>query len=99
MLKLVDQLPDTEFYLNTRDWPQTSKWNSNLKLPVFSFSKVVSKRVLLSITSILSVLFFTNQLSILQLSSLLFLNSKAFLKVFFFYSNELNTFNIDKGSL
>lgn len=41
LLKIIDKLPDTEFYLNTRDWPQTSTWNPKLKLPIFSFSKVV----------------------------------------------------------
>lgn len=41
LLKLVDQLPDTEFVLNTADWPQTTSWQPN-KLPIFSFSKVVS---------------------------------------------------------
>jgi protein glucosyltransferase len=41
LLKLLDKLPDTEFILNTRDWPQSYKYNPK-KLPVFSFSKVVS---------------------------------------------------------
>jgi hypothetical protein len=37
---LADKLPDTEFLLNTRDWPQTSTWQPK-KFPIFSFSKVV----------------------------------------------------------
>jgi protein glucosyltransferase len=43
LLKIIDKLPDTEFYLNTRDWPQTSTRNPKLRLPIFSFSKVVRK--------------------------------------------------------
>lgn len=42
LLKIIKNLPDTEFILNTKDWPQTSKW-SGQKLPVFSFSKVDSQ--------------------------------------------------------
>lgn len=42
ILKVIDQLEDTEFVLNTADWPQTSSWQPN-KLPIFSFSKVVSQ--------------------------------------------------------
>lgn len=38
LLKLVPNLPDTEFVVNTRDWPQLNKY-SNVKLPIFSFSK------------------------------------------------------------
>lgn len=38
LLQLVPTLPDTEFVVNTRDWPQLSKYVVN-KLPVFSFSK------------------------------------------------------------
>jgi protein glucosyltransferase len=41
LLKIVDKLPDTEFILNTQDWPQTTTWQ-NKKLPIFSFSKVVN---------------------------------------------------------
>lgn len=41
LLKIINQLPDTEFVLNTADWPQTSAWQPK-KLPIFSFSKVVS---------------------------------------------------------
>lgn len=44
LLKLVDQLPDTEFVLNTADWPQTTSWQPN-KLPIFSFSKVMKEHV------------------------------------------------------
>ena len=40
LVKIADKLPDTEFVLNTRDWPQTTTWQPN-KLPIFSFSKVV----------------------------------------------------------
>ena len=43
ILEIIDMLPDMEFILNTHDWPQTSKWTIE-KLPVFSFSKVVSNR-------------------------------------------------------
>ena len=31
---------NTEFLLNTRDWPQTHKWHKQ-PYPIFSFSKVV----------------------------------------------------------
>lgn len=37
LLQIVDKLPDVEFVLNTRDWPQASKHFESL--PVFSFSK------------------------------------------------------------
>lgn len=37
ILKLVDELPDMEFVLNTRDWPQAHRRLE--PLPVFSFSK------------------------------------------------------------
>ncbi|KAH7969287.1 hypothetical protein HPB52_016576 [Rhipicephalus sanguineus] len=37
ILKIVDELPDVEFVLNTRDWPQAHKRIESL--PVFSFSK------------------------------------------------------------
>ena len=40
ILKIIDKLPDSEFLLNTRDWPQTVSWQSK-KFPIFSFSKVV----------------------------------------------------------
>ena len=40
LVKIADKLPDTEFVLNTRDWPQTTTWQPK-KLPIFSFSKVV----------------------------------------------------------
>jgi len=40
LLKIVKDLPDTEFILNTKDWPQTSRHSK--KLPIFSFSKVAS---------------------------------------------------------
>ncbi len=42
LLKIIKELPDTEFILNTRDWPQTSNWQ-NKKHPIFSFSKVISQ--------------------------------------------------------
>jgi len=38
LLQLAPFLPDTEFIINTRDWPQLSKYVQE-KLPVFSFSK------------------------------------------------------------
>lgn len=41
LLKIIKDLPDTEFILNTMDWPQTQKWTK--KLPVFSFSKVAAE--------------------------------------------------------
>ena len=44
LLKIAEKLPDTEFLLNTRDWPQTSAWQPK-KFPIFSFSKVVSVHV------------------------------------------------------
>lgn len=37
VLNIVDELPDVEFVLNTRDWPQAHKRFE--PLPVFSFSK------------------------------------------------------------
>ncbi|XP_067134035.1 protein O-glucosyltransferase 1-like [Centruroides vittatus] len=37
ILEIIHKLPDTEFILNTRDWPQVNKhW---MTYPVFSFSK------------------------------------------------------------
>lgn len=39
LLKVAQDLPDTEFVLNTKDWPQTQ---AHRPLPIFSFSKVVS---------------------------------------------------------
>lgn len=38
LLQLVGSLPDAEFIVNTRDWPQLSKYVQD-KLPIFSFSK------------------------------------------------------------
>jgi len=38
LLQLAQALPDTELVINTRDWPQLSKYMQE-KLPVFSFSK------------------------------------------------------------
>jgi len=38
LLQLAPSLPDTEFVVNTRDWPQLNKHMQD-KLPVFSFSK------------------------------------------------------------
>lgn len=37
--EIIDRLPDTEFVLNSRDWPQSPRWNKMNPLPVFSFSK------------------------------------------------------------
>ncbi|KAG8198008.1 hypothetical protein JTE90_001848 [Oedothorax gibbosus] len=37
ILKLIDKLPDMEFVVNTRDWPQVNKYNK--PIPIFSFSK------------------------------------------------------------
>ncbi|CAL1278037.1 unnamed protein product [Larinioides sclopetarius] len=37
ILQIIDKLPDMEFILNTRDWPQANKYNK--PLPIFSFSK------------------------------------------------------------
>uniref|UniRef100_T1J8Z6 Glycosyl transferase CAP10 domain-containing protein n=1 Tax=Strigamia maritima TaxID=126957 RepID=T1J8Z6_STRMM len=37
LLRILDGLPDVEFVLNTRDWPQSPKqWK---QMPIFSFSK------------------------------------------------------------
>lgn len=44
ILKIIDKLPDSEFLLNTRDWPQTVSWQSK-KFPIFSFSKVIKDNV------------------------------------------------------
>ncbi|XP_049807413.1 O-glucosyltransferase rumi homolog [Schistocerca nitens] len=38
LLELLPKIPDVEFILNTRDWPQISK-NFGVPKPVFSFSK------------------------------------------------------------
>lgn len=38
--QIVDQLPDLEMVVNTRDWPQVN-YRFGQKIPVFSFSKVV----------------------------------------------------------
>jgi len=41
LLKVAPFLDDTEFILNTRDWPQINTWTAKESvLPVFSFSKV-----------------------------------------------------------
>ncbi|XP_060565583.1 protein O-glucosyltransferase 1-like [Ruditapes philippinarum] len=40
ILEIIKKLPDMEFILNTRDWPQSSKYQK--PLPIFSFSKVTS---------------------------------------------------------
>lgn len=37
LLKLLPELPDLEFIVNTRDWPQIQK--NHGRSPVFSFSK------------------------------------------------------------
>ena len=41
LLKIIEKLPDTEFLINTRDWPQIHA--TYKKLPVFSFSKIDSQ--------------------------------------------------------
>lgn len=41
ILEIIKKLPDMEFILNTRDWPQSPKYHT--PLPVFSFSKVPSQ--------------------------------------------------------
>lgn len=38
LLKLVSKLNNTEFIINTRDWPQLNKFHGSPG-PVFSFSK------------------------------------------------------------
>jgi len=50
--KVIHSLPDMEFVINTRDWPQISH-HFGPPLPVFSFSKVF-------ILKILSILLLTN---------------------------------------
>jgi protein glucosyltransferase len=37
--ELLPELPNTEFYLNTRDWPMASRYLSKEAVPVLSFSK------------------------------------------------------------
>ena len=44
ILEIIDELPDMEFVLNSRDWPQSSTHGP--PLPIFSFSKVVSMKLL-----------------------------------------------------
>jgi len=39
ILKLLPELPDMEFLLNTRDHPMNSKWRSSDPPPILSFSK------------------------------------------------------------
>lgn len=39
LLLIINDLPDMEFVINTRDYPQSSKY-FNEPLPIFSFSKV-----------------------------------------------------------
>ncbi|XP_052779208.1 protein O-glucosyltransferase 1-like [Mya arenaria] len=41
ILEIIKKLPDMEFILNTRDWPQSSRYQD--PLPVFSFSKVAKQ--------------------------------------------------------
>jgi protein glucosyltransferase len=38
LLELIEELPNTEFYLNTRDWPMAGRYFGD-PVPVFSFSK------------------------------------------------------------
>lgn len=38
LLKLAPKLPDTEFIINTRDWPQSHRQYGTFG-PIFSFSK------------------------------------------------------------
>ena len=40
LLEIIHKLPDMEFIMNVRDWPQTSLRGP--PMPVFSFSKNVS---------------------------------------------------------
>lgn len=37
--EILSELPNTEFYLNTRDWPMAGRYLSGEAIPVFSFSK------------------------------------------------------------
>lgn len=39
LLELVSELPNSEFILNTRDWPQSAVYQHTRPLPIFSFSK------------------------------------------------------------
>ncbi|XP_022196676.2 O-glucosyltransferase rumi homolog [Nilaparvata lugens] len=39
LLQLVAELPDSEFIVNTRDWPQSAVYQHTRPLPIFSFSK------------------------------------------------------------
>lgn len=44
ILQVINDLPNMEMIINTRDWPQTNKRNIE-PLPVFSFSKVESQHI------------------------------------------------------
>lgn len=46
ILEVIKKLPDMEFVINTRDWPQIS--SRQQPIPVFSFSKVVRISLFLS---------------------------------------------------
>ena len=37
LLKILHELPDMDFFVNVKDWPQVGTWNH--KQPIFSFSK------------------------------------------------------------
>lgn len=39
LLKIIDNLSDMDLIINTRDYPQSSKYFGNA-MPIFSFSKV-----------------------------------------------------------
>lgn len=39
LLKIIDNLSDMDLVINTRDYPQSSKYFGNA-MPIFSFSKV-----------------------------------------------------------
>ena len=41
--KIIHKLPDMEFVVNTRDWPQVSR-HFGSPIPVFSFSKVIQQK-------------------------------------------------------
>lgn len=44
ILKAIKNLPDIDFVVNTRDYPQSSIYFGEA-LPIFSFSKVISSTI------------------------------------------------------
>ena len=58
LLRIIKQLPDLEFIVNTRDWPQVNR-HFGQPLPIFSFSKVMFSKYIPThlITSFFFVLF------------------------------------------